>query len=40
MGLFLVSVLLVAATVAIHAFGTTCWIRHLKNRFVGADGEF
>ena len=39
MGLFLVSVLLVAI-VAIHAFGTTYWIRHLKNRFVGADGEF
>ena len=40
MGLFLVSVLLVAVTVAIHAFGTTYWIRHLKNRFVGTDGEF
>ena len=40
MGLFLVSVLLVAITVAIHAFGTTYWIRYLMKRFVGPNGEF
>ena len=36
----LVSVVLVAITVAIHAYGTTHWIRYLMNHFVGPDGHF
>ncbi len=38
--LMLVAVVLVAATVAIHAFGTTYWIRYLSYRYVGPDGYF
>jgi hypothetical protein len=26
--------------VAIHAFGTTYWIRYLMHRFAGPDGNF
>lgn len=40
LGLFLTAVLLVAATVAIHAFGTTYWIRYLAHRYAGPDGNF
>jgi voltage-gated potassium channel len=36
--LMLVIVLLVAATVAIHAFGTVFWIRYLSRHYIGADG--
>ena len=38
--LLLVSVLLVATTVAIHGFGTHYWIRFLMRRFAGPDGNF
>lgn len=38
--LALVAITLVAATVAIHAFGTTYWIRYLMHRFAGPDGNF
>ena len=38
--LLLVTLLLVATTVAIHAFGTTYWIRYLMYRFAGPDGNF
>ena len=38
--LALVAILLVAATVAIHAFGTTYWIRYLVHRYAGHDGTF
>ena len=38
--LALVAILLVAATVAIHAFGTTYWIRYLAHRFAAPDGYF
>ena len=38
--LALTAVLLVAATVAIHAFGTTYWLRHLVSRYAGPDGHF
>lgn len=40
LGLLLISVLLVAATVAIHAFGTTHWIRFLTHYFVAPDGNY
>lgn len=36
----LVSVLLVAITVVIHAFGTTEWMRFMGLRYVGCDGNF
>lgn len=35
----LISVLLVAATVTIHAFGTTYWVRYLTYRFARSGGE-
>lgn len=38
--LALISILLVAATFAIHAFGTTYWIRYLVRRYAGPDGQF
>lgn len=38
--LLLVSVFLLAATVAIHGFGTHYWIRYLMHRFAGPDGNF
>ena len=38
--LALVAIILVAATVAIHAFGTTYWIRYLMYRFAAPDGNF
>jgi hypothetical protein len=37
--LLLTIILLVAVTVAIHAFGTVYWIRHLGRHYAGADGE-
>jgi hypothetical protein len=40
LGLMLTAVFLVAATVAIHAFGTTYWIRYLVHRFAAPDGYF
>jgi hypothetical protein len=40
LGLVLTAVLLVAANVAIHAFGTTAWLRHLMRRYAGPDGNF
>ncbi len=40
LGLVLTAVLLVAATVAIHAFGTTSWLRYLMHRYAGPDGNF
>jgi hypothetical protein len=36
----LVSILLVAITVVIHAYGTTRWMHFMKRRFVGADHNF
>jgi hypothetical protein len=36
----LVSVALVAITVVIHALGTHHWMRFMKHRFVGPDGNF
>jgi hypothetical protein len=36
--LLLTTVLLVAVTVAIHAFGTVYWIRYLGRHYTGADG--
>ena len=38
--LALVAILLVAATVAIHAFGTVYWLRFLVHRYAGHDGNF
>lgn len=38
--LALVAIILVAATVAIHAFGTTYWTRYLVHRYAGPDGRF
>ncbi len=38
--LMLVAVVLVAATVAIHAVGTSYWIRHLIHHYAGPDGYF
>ena len=40
LGLVLTAVLLVAATVAIHAFGTTAWLRHLMHRYADPNGNF
>jgi hypothetical protein len=37
--LLLTIVLLVALTVAIHAFGTAVWIRYLGRHYIGADGQ-
>ena len=37
--LALVAITLVAATVAIHAFGTTHWMRFLRYRFATPDGN-
>jgi hypothetical protein len=36
----LVSVVLVAITVVIHAIGTTRWMNFMARRFVGPDGKF
>ncbi len=38
--LALVAILLVAATVAIHAFGTVYWLRYLVHRYAGPDSNF
>lgn len=38
--LALVAITLVAATVAIHAFGTTYWIRSLVHRYADHEGRF
>jgi hypothetical protein len=35
----LMSILLVAATVAIHAFGTTHWMRFVRHRFATPRGH-
>lgn len=40
LALLLTIILLVAMTVAIHAFGTVYWIRHLIRYYAEADGEF
>lgn len=40
LGLVLTAVLLVAASVAIHAFGTTWWMRFLTHRYARPDGDF
>ncbi len=40
LGLLLTTVLLVAVTVAIHAFGTIYWIRYLAGHYAGPDGDF
>jgi hypothetical protein len=40
LALLLTIVLIVAATVAIHAFGTVYWIRYLGRHYTGTDGEF
>ena len=39
LALVLVIVLLVATTVAMHAFGTVSWMRYLGRRYIGADGQ-
>ena len=36
----LVSIVLVAITVVIHAYGTHHWMRYMGHRFVGPDGNF
>ena len=36
----LVSIVLVAITVVIHAYGTNHWMRYMGNHFVGPDGNF
>lgn len=36
----LISVLLVAITVLVHAYGTHHWMRYMARRFVGPDGDF
>ncbi len=38
--ILLTTVFLVAATVAIHAYGTTRWIRFMVRRYAGPDGDF
>ena len=38
--LILVAIGLVAASVAIHAFGTVYWLRYLVHRYAGHDGNF
>ena len=38
--LLLTTIVLVAVTVAIHAFGTLHWMRFLVRRYAGADGNF
>lgn len=38
--LALVAITLVAATVALHAFATTYWMRYLVHRYAGHDGRF
>lgn len=38
--LLLTTLLLVAVTVAIHAFGTVRWIRYLVRRYANPDGNF
>ena len=40
LALLLVSVLLVALTVVIHAVGTTQWMHFIGRRFMGPDGRF
>ena len=35
----LISIVLVAITVVIHAYGTHHWMRFMKHRFAGADGN-
>ena len=40
LGLLLVTILLVAITVAIHALGTHHWVRYLTDHFAGPDGNF
>ena len=39
LGLLLTTVILVAITVAIHAVGTTYWIKFLAHRYFGSDGQ-
>jgi len=36
----LISIVLVAITVVIHALGTHHWMRFMARRFVGPDGNF
>ena len=38
--LLLIAVILVAATVVIHAVGTSYWMRHLTRYYADADGHF
>ena len=38
--LLLIAILLVAATVVIHAVGTSYWMRHLTRYYADADGHF
>ena len=40
LALLLTTLLLVAVTVAIHAFGTIYWIRYLGRHYAGPDGDF
>jgi len=40
LALLLITLVLVAVTVAIHAFGTVYWIRHLGRHYTGPDGHF
>lgn len=39
LGLLLTTVILVAITVAIHAVGTTYWMKFLGHRYFGSDGQ-
>ena len=40
LALLLTMLLLVSVTVAIHAFGTVYWIRHLGRHYTGPGGDF
>ena len=40
LGMLVTTVVLVAATVAVHAFGTVYWIRHLARRYADPTGDF
>lgn len=40
LGMLLTTVVVVAATVAVQAYGTVFWIRHLMRRYADASGDF
>lgn len=40
LGVLLTTVIVVTATVAVHAFGTVYWVRHLVRRYVDPSCDF